>query len=67
MSAYSRDIITRPGPKLWTLLHLAFRALEKRNRNQLDQLLGQRNKFSSREVSGLGGGGQEMADIQAEQ
>lgn len=44
---------------------LGFRGLGKRKRNQFDQLLGQRNKVSSREVSGLGEG-QEMTDIQAE-
>lgn len=48
-------------------LPLGFRALGRRNRNQFDQLLSQRNKVSSREVSGLEGGGQEVTDIQAEQ
>lgn len=62
MSAYSRGIIRRQGPKLWTLLHSASRALGRRNRNQSDQLPGQRNEeFFSREVSGLEGGEEEMA------
>lgn len=77
VTSYIEHEITSLCPHAWLGYHSntrsqacglssAFRALGRRNRNQLNQFLGQRTKFSSREDGGLEGG-QEMADIQAGQ